>query len=162
MSVTKRCRSRYAGRTPRAVQLSLALVREKWCPQCVRSLPFEDFGKDKTRSDGLSCWCFNCRRVDMKWRRGAGLEPQHNSIRYRRNPAMYKAKVYVQRAVRSGKLHKPSLCPECRVPGRTVEGHHHFGYARENWLEVVWRCRSCHKLLHTRGDTFVAKQPRVA
>lgn len=51
----------------------------------------------------------------------------------------------VGRAVRRGRLVQS---PRCQHPGCTtvkVEGHHHNGYDREHWLDVVWLCRKHHE-----------------
>ena len=33
----------------------------KKCPKCRRELPLSEFRKNKSRSDGLQCWCKSCR-----------------------------------------------------------------------------------------------------
>jgi hypothetical protein len=71
-------------------------------------------------------------------------------MRYEANPERWKAKVAVARAVKAGRLKKPKVCPVC-TKKRRIEAHHHMGYERKNWLNIVWRCRPCHKLEHTRG-----------
>ena len=36
-------------------------VKTKKCPKCRRELPLSEFTKNKSRSDGLQCWCKSCR-----------------------------------------------------------------------------------------------------
>jgi len=55
------------------------------------------------------------------------------------------AHAMVYQALKRGKLVRPPHCqhPGCDTP--TVEGHHHRGYEREHWLDVVWLCRRHHE-----------------
>jgi len=54
----------------------------------------------------------------------------------------------VSRAIRSGKLPpaKTLKCNECKKTARDY--HHHLGYARKHWLDVIPVCRLCHVHLH--------------
>jgi len=60
-------------------------------------------------------------------------------------PEKYHARVAVRLAVKYKKLpHIKTLkCVECGRPAQ--EYHHHKGYAKENWLDVIPVCRICHK-----------------
>ena len=40
-------------------------------------------------------------------------------------------------------------CKECNSEIKT-EGHHYLGYAKENWLNIVWLCPRCHYDEHER------------
>lgn len=56
------------------------------------------------------------------------------------------------RALRDGKLTKPTICPQC---GRTVSNErqmhgHHANYDKP--LEVTWACQSCHLRAHRAHD----------
>lgn len=117
------------------------------CTRCKTERDASEFGVDRSRTDGRQPWCFGCKRDYSRARRAAGRggwDPE----RYRANPEMFKAHVAVCRALKSGKLVKPSICPSCHVWERKVEGHHYLGYEREHWLTVQWLCRSCHSLTH--------------
>jgi len=46
----------------------------------------------------------------------------------------------VARAIRQGKLSRPSLCEECGSPNQ-LEAHHD-DYAQP--LQVIWLCKFCH------------------
>lgn len=59
-------------------------------------------------------------------------------------PERSRAREAVHTAVRYGKLIRPEHCSRCGVQCKP-DGHHHNGYAREHWLDVVWLCRRCHK-----------------
>lgn len=56
-----------------------------------------------------------------------------------------KARDALNGAVRAGRIRKPGHCQQagCRTPD--VQAHHHRGYSRENWLDVVWLCKKHHR-----------------
>lgn len=62
---------------------------------------------------------------------------------YLKYPEKAKARSVVSHAIRKGTLIRPEKCEFCSANGR-VEAHHHKGYEKENWLEVVWLCKKCH------------------
>lgn len=39
------------------------VIQTKRCPKCGRILPLCEFAKNKTRKDGLSCWCKQCNKA---------------------------------------------------------------------------------------------------
>lgn len=41
-------------------------MKVKFCPQCKKNKNFMQFRNDKTRKDGLSCWCRNCLSEQSK------------------------------------------------------------------------------------------------
>lgn len=66
-----------------------------------------------------------------------------------RNPArtqMNRAHTAVYKAIKDGLLTKSK---QCEYPGcdktEHIQGHHHRGYAEENWLDIVWLCPLHHK-----------------
>ena len=97
-----------------------------------------------------------CRACDnekvYEYRRGAGREAHNRRMceyqkeRYHNDPE-YKQKVAarsaVNTAVRAGVMERPDSCPSCGRKVR-VHGHHHNGYEKEHWLDVVWLCARCH------------------
>lgn len=64
-------------------------------------------------------------------------------------PEVIKAHSAVHNGVRDGKMpHASTLsCHHCGRPA--VEYHHHLGYDREHWLDVIPLCKPCHH--KTRG-----------
>jgi len=56
--------------------------------------------------------------------------------------ARVSAQSAVMRAVRSGKLIRPSVCPRCGKGGR-IDAHHKT-YKRGDWLDVYWLCKPCY------------------
>lgn len=136
----------------RSLRVNAGLVGAKWCPKCRTTKPHDAFGAAIDRTDGLSGWCRACRAGGEKGRRALDAIGYRAKTRerYHAAPAKWKAKVAVERALKAGRITKPDVCPVC-TKARKIEAHHHLGYERKNWLEVVWRCRPCHKLAHTRG-----------
>lgn len=53
----------------------------------------------------------------------------------------------VHRAVERGLLIRPDHCSKCGNCAAVV-AHHHLGYERENWLQVIWLCPKCHVAEH--------------
>ena len=118
------------------------------CPRCRVEKGLEEFGRNRAAKTGRQVYCFECRRQRAREDRRFAEDPPN---RYARNPSMFKAHVAVARAIQSGRLERPAVCPVCQVGGRLVEAHHWLGYAKRYWLRVRWMCRSCHHRLH-RND----------
>jgi hypothetical protein len=57
-------------------------------------------------------------------------------------PQKRNARDVVRRAVKSGKIIKPTCCESCGEASK-VEGHHYAGY--NNPLLVKWLCTKCHR-----------------
>lgn len=55
----------------------------------------------------------------------------------------HKARWAVLICVELGFLTKPEFCAHCGER-KTLEGHHHNGYEKAHWLDVIWLCRACH------------------
>lgn len=51
----------------------------------------------------------------------------------------------VEAALRTGRIAKGKKCAACGTSKRRLEGHHHKGYERKYWLEVIWLCPPCHR-----------------
>ncbi len=56
-------------------------------------------------------------------------------------PEKFRARNALARAVRSGKIIKPTECSKCFESKPKIEGHH---ADHSKPLEVVWLCTSCH------------------
>jgi hypothetical protein len=66
------------------------------------------------------------------------------SRQYRKShPEMRYAWHAVYQSIRNGRLVKPSECSLCGSSQR-IQAHHHKGYDRAHWQDVVWLCRACH------------------
>jgi hypothetical protein len=69
----------------------------------------------------------------------AELKRRHNAA----YPKQHSAQNSVNRAVRHGKLTRPTICSQCGITGE-IQAHHHLGYALEHYLDVIWLCPKCH------------------
>jgi hypothetical protein len=84
-------------------------------------------------------------------RRRWGTERRRASLRassarqYVKAAGKAAARYAVSNAVRDGRLVK-GPCQECGT--WLVQAHHHKGYEREYWLDVVWLCVRHHKAVH--------------
>jgi hypothetical protein len=62
----------------------------------------------------------------------------------------YKRKTIARRmtakAVKEGKLIKPSCCDLCKIPYMTVA--HHVDYGKP--MEIIWLCNECHGRVHRK------------
>lgn len=54
-----------------------------------------------------------------------------------------RARREVHLAIKYGKIVRPAKCPKCKRKVK-VQGHHHKGYDKPNWLEIKWLCAKCH------------------
>jgi len=111
----------------------------KWCWKCRLWKEKEEFDLDKSRGDGRTAICIDCRRV--KVRRQRRHSPPSVKVREDASNALRKA-------IRQGRITKPSAlpCHDCGKPARQY--HHHLGYAHSHWLDVVAVCVSCHHRRH--------------
>lgn len=123
----------------------------KRCPRCERWLPLSDFGRNRSRADGVQQYCRTCmrpyKRTHEHQRYDSGrVTPDPTAQRARastyarRHPDKKRAHSAVVRALRTGRLVRPSACERC---GRECVPHaHHIDYAQP--LNVVWLCSTCH------------------
>lgn len=135
------------------------------CNRCLRHLPADKFHKDSRRPDGLFSFCKQCVREirsndDFRAankRRSAAhraRDPQarRDAVRkwYNNNTERVKAHSSVYRAVKAGRLTRPENCSRC---GKSSAVHaHHTDYSKP--LDVQWLCPSCHKGLHSAGQSL--------
>ena len=79
---------------------------------------------------------------------GKELDRKKTKERKLKNPEKLKANGALRWAVKSGRTIRPSSCSSC---GKTCKPDgHHWSYLPENWVDVVWLCRSCHLMEHAR------------
>jgi len=78
---------------------------------------------------------------------------QKNKEKKRRQVAKYrkknKKKIWAQnkvnKAVKSGRLIRPDICPICNEEREVIAHHHDY----DKPLDVIWMCRSCHGKEHS-------------
>lgn len=101
-----------------------------------------------------AAYCRKCNNEKTYvYRRGSGRKAHNarmnayvknkwaNDPLYREKTRARQAVLY---AVKTGVLLRPEACPTCGRAVR-VHGHHHNGYDKGHWLDVVWLCARCHR-----------------
>jgi len=72
--------------------------------------------------------------------------------RISKEPHKHQARVAVSNAIKTGIMSPVQDC-KCIDCGKTAqEYHHHQGYEKEQWLNVVPLCRNCHKRRHNKDQ----------
>lgn len=111
----------------------------KKCTKCKTWKQKERFNKDNSRGDKLACICVDCSRV--KIRKLRKMSPPNNKIQSQASSAVsYAIKL------KTMKKAKEQPCFDCGEKAEIY--HHHLGYARSHWLDVVPLCNSCHRKRH--------------
>lgn len=92
----------------------------------------------------------NKRRAKRRYKhteRGQAKAEEYRTRLRNRDPNRLRARMAVHHAVEAGILHRPECCSRCGALGG-IEGHHHNGYEKTDWLNVIWLCRECHLKEH--------------
>jgi ribosomal protein S27AE len=137
-------------------------VERKACTKCLATKPADAFFPDKRRASGLRSACKDCdnARARVLWRAKYHGDHEYRARRllyirdYQRkretwrtkDKAKANARFALNRAVKSGRITKPSECSRCGVTGN-IQGHHH-DYSKR--LDVEWLCSKCHAEEHRK------------
>lgn len=124
----------------------------KRCAHCQAWKPLSAFARDRTRPDGLTYWCSECRNERSRLRHvsratGKPMGPPPNAPR---DGDRRQARQRVNVEVRTGRRPHPNAlpCTDCGhvwVPGeRRHEYDHHLGYDGVHHLDVEPVCTTCH------------------
>ena len=147
----------------------------KRCSHCKQVKPLFEFHKNQASKDGRQNQCKICMKESVKKydnnpkgkatakryrqsERGQYTRKIHNQseagkrshkqsyCKYRnQSPYCIKANCALNYAVSIGKLPRVSSLQCSYCPKQAEQYHHHKGYAREHWLDVIPVCISCHK-----------------
>jgi hypothetical protein len=142
----------------------------KRCTKCGVTKPIAEFYRCKR--DGLYPSCKVCARLASKKSYASGgrerkkrpTEEQRKRARQsekgkaRRRRAKAKARgtnKHNARKAISDRVYRGTMAKattlECRECGKpAAQYHHHLGYEREHWLDVVPLCCECHKAEHRK------------
>lgn len=89
---------------------------------------------------------------------GKATQARKDKKQQKINPKHWGARAAVWRAVKSGRLERS----DCQVCSSTkVEAHHHNGYEKEHWLDVVWLCNEHHVAAHREVIGNVFESPEL-
>ena len=148
----------------------------KTCRTCKQTKPITDFAKRLNSCDGYRNECKNCKyQQERHWLRFQTTTRNPDEIRKQRNyqkcyqkqysqthkgivvrqkaldrytinhPERRDAKAAVRQAVKIGEL-APVGSLQCSCGEPANQYHHHKGYAREHWLDIIPLCKKCHTL----------------
>lgn len=152
-------------------------MNQKLCNKCNQIRNYDDFWKDKNRSDGLNSTCKFCRKEWSKSQSGRASESirgrkyrqsesgkqiiqkrlsslsgknivKRKDKKYREsNPEKYHARQAVNNAIKRGDLPKTSSL-KCNNCGDRASQYHHHSYKVKYWLDVIPLCKKCHNKEH--------------
>lgn len=118
------------------------------CYVCKQYLPTANFHKDSSRKTGVGSRCKECQKERSRAIRATPEGKAQRVVQMRRwkraNKEKEQAHKRVARAIRSGKLVKPTRCSQCSS-NEKIEGHH---YDYDKPLDVIWVCQPCHNNIH--------------
>ena len=84
---------------------------------------------------------------NSNWRGGLSQDgARYSRIQRARHPEHKAARDAVYRALKEGRLLKPIQCQDCGEE-KPLQGHHE-SYDKNKYLEVIWVCRTCHRIRH--------------
>jgi len=116
----------------------------KTCSKCGLEKDESEFNKDRSRKDGLQCWCRECQKpIIQKWGREHPKKNREKVAKYKKkNPDVVLAHNTVNNAIRAGTLVR-KICEvkDCDVIGQA----HHDNYSKP--LDVRWLCIEHHSKL---------------
>jgi len=150
-------------------------LKSKQCSHCKLVKPLSEFGKCSSNLDGLEYQCTDCRKeyrqrpkskalhkkrnkIYLKTEKGKAARKRHNQSMIgkqaakrqraraqKRYPMRFKARMTVGNAVIAGKIPHPTTLKCANCNNSAEQYHHHKGYAKEQWLNVIPVCLPCHK-----------------
>lgn len=148
---------------------------QKLCKACKNSKRLADFPRHYGSRDGRRRVCRDCllagayqprieppgqrarravRERKPKWQRSH----RRALARYvQRNPLAVAASRALKAAVSAARVTKAEHCQVHGCTSRKCLEAHHWCYARQNWLEVLWCCAAHHRQGHARGFIIPAE-----
>ena len=135
-------------------------VQTKRCNRCNQPKPVSEFGKNRSRRDGLQHYCKACWReyestpyqrsmrlaqVRRYQATDKGKATSKRADEKRKGSQQVKARAKVRDRVAKGKMPPASSLPCVRCNRPAHEYHHHLGYDPPNDLDVIPVCRECHR-----------------
>ena len=125
------------------------------CANCGIVQPLINFYRDRSRRLGVYNRCRTCESKRNAERTPARFGPGsiYNTYAkraakikraYLKNPLPYKARHAVSIAIKEGKLSRGECHLASNECSGKVQAHHHAGYDKPNWLNVVWVCKHHH------------------
>lgn len=150
------------------------LEQTKTCLVCKKIKPLSSFSMNRRKRSGVQYKCKECvseynklnraelraKKIDyLQTEKGidvmkkASMKHRHTSAfketqkRYcSLNPHKIASQRALRYAVRVGKIKRPDTCSSCGV--RCFPEGHHWSYAKDHQLDVIWLCKKCHEETH--------------
>lgn len=142
----------------------------KVCPRCGQSLPASEFTRNRTRKDGLSCYCRTCGKaydreryaedpervlvVQRKWRKKNHQHVRHYSRQWwKQNPDALRQYRYGITPEEYHQMHssQKGCCAICELPESEV-GKLHVDHDHENGVVRGLLCGKCNRGLGLLND----------
>lgn len=119
----------------------------KQCTRCKQEKDISSFNKDKWNKSGTQTQCRKCKNIAQKndYLKKKEIYLERQRVRRKAYPEKKAAYEAVNKAIRQGVLIRPRKCSRCSRSDQRIEGHHHEGYSKENRINVVFLCTSCHR-----------------
>ena len=144
-------------------------IISKRCSKCKKTKPISEFYKHSRMKDGFFNHCKSCRAKYQteyrktekgkvanrkgcnKYRKTANSKVVQRAGKKRfkaRHPNQIKAQQAVNNAITANRLPRPDTLQCHYCPAQAEQYHHHKGYAKKHWLDVVPTCCLCHNNFH--------------
>lgn len=130
------------------------------CKKCNCQLLGSDFYFQKDKSLARCKTCKEC--VKKKLRTFHKTNEQFKESAKRKRLANPKRRVTrkIQKAIKSGKLIKPTICSRCGAEG-ILDSHHPHGWdTPEKVFDIEWLCRACHIQEHRDNSANYPRKTR--
>ncbi len=142
--------------------MAKAVVHEKLCQRCKTVKPRHEFYKRRKTGVAIQALCKPCILQRRKeWDRTAqGKASKPRAQKKERAGIAREARMAVYYGVKYGYIPPATSLPCIRCLMQADQYHHHHGYRKEYWRDVVPLCRRCHTLIHaTPQPTYQSEPP---
>ena len=121
-----------------------SMVMKEWRKKHKEEM--NDYGRKYYRNHHKKFLEYNRKRLKIRLATEKGRQGRARTQKkmVRLYPEKYKSRTTLQRAVRSGKIQRPTICSICNKSGLRIHAHHE-DYSKP--LDVIWCCPLCHRAL---------------
>jgi len=159
-------------------------LSKKRCDECGRKKALTEFNRLSRSRDGRQSRCRECfsrynkkrhvriaAEVRERARLWAKAHPERiraakrqwkktkagkaATARYKPSPYKQKARQALNYAVLAGLVQRGECAQKGPKCAGAIHGHHHLGYAKKHWLDVIWLCQRHHEAEHNSNGQNV-------
>lgn len=128
------------------------LIDSKVCTKCGDEKLLSEFWRRIPIGNTSQCFRSKCKSCTNAAGYALKKTPKFKAVQIaKRADPLYllkiKSRKFLNHAIEDRKIIKPTICQNCETPAKRIEGHHYLGYARKNWLDVIWLCPPCHNAM---------------